>query len=102
MKIVWTAKAKDDAAKVLQYTRETFGARQFVKVRDFLRGVPAFLRQSPRAAPMEQALIFTGEEYRALLFRPRIKVIYRIDNTDSITIVRIWNTYQDPSSILPN
>lgn len=102
MKIVWTAKAKDDATQVLQYTRETFGVRQFVKVRDFLRGVPAFLRQSPRAAPLEQALSFSGAEYRALIFRPRLKVIYRIDDSDSITIVRVWNTYQDPSTILPN
>ena len=94
----WLSQALEDMAHEIQYVYNEFGlstARQAEsKVREGVRQLCQFPYSGLR---YEEDVLYKGQEVRVLHLR-QISVIYSIEN-EMITLVAIWNNYQDPNKL---
>jgi len=91
----WLSEALDDMAHEIEYVRDEFGLKAAqnteAKVHEGVRQLCLFPYSGVR---YEENAFYKGYAVRVLPLR-QISVIYCIED-DTITLIAIWNNYQNP------
>ncbi|MBQ6771648.1 MAG: type II toxin-antitoxin system RelE/ParE family toxin [Bacteroidales bacterium] len=101
MVVEWTDTALSVADKTLIYTYFTYGQMQADKLRSEFRKVTQRIERFPRLGPVEYHIHKEGE-YRYIIIFKILKVIYRIDNPEHISIITIWDCRRNPDDLENN
>ena len=92
------------ADKTLDYTYFKYGQAQASKLRSEFRKVGKRIERFPRMGPVEYYIKKEGEYHYIIVFNI-LKVIYRIDNPNHISILTIWDSRRNPDDleeVIPN
>lgn len=98
MVVEWTDTALSVADKTLDYTYFTYGKKQADKLRSEYRKVSKQIQNFPYMGPIEHQIHKDGE-YRYIIIFKILKVIYRIDNPEHVSIINIWDCRRNPDTI---
>ena len=98
--VLWTQVALQSLSEVLDYTFDTFGGQQLLKLSGQIDETVARISEFPLAGRIEEWLSAeTGVEYHSLAVIREIKLIYSISD-EAIYIEYVKNNRQDDASIL--
>ena len=98
MVVEWTDAALAVADKTLDFTYYRFGQTQATKLKSEFRKVGKLIGKFPRMGSVERLVRREGE-YRFVTVFNILKVIYRIDNPNHISIITIWDCRQNPENL---
>ena len=94
----WLIEALDDMAQEIEYVRDEFGLRAARQTENKVREGVQQLCQFPfSGVRYEEDVVYKGQEVRVLHLR-QISVIYSIEN-EIITLIAIWNNYQNSDKL---
>ena len=94
----WLSQALDDMMHEIEYVREEFGLKAAQRTESKVReGVHQLCEFPYSGVRYEEDLLFDGHEVRVLPLR-QISVIYRVED-EMITLIAIWNNYQNPNRL---
>lgn len=93
----WLDPALDDMSQEIGYVRSEFGVRAARKAEAKIRERVNQLCDFPRLGMVYEGLRYHGDEVRVLHIR-QVSVIYTFED-DMITLVAVWNNYQDPEHL---
>ena len=100
MKIVWSKKAEDKLDTYLTYCQENYGDKVTNDKINNLEKLLSHLSMFPEMGFVEPILKDKKPNYRAYIFDKRLKLIYYIDNKNTIIkIADIWNNKQNPNNL---
>ena len=93
----WLSQALDDLSLEIEYVRSEFGnmtaQRTLARIHEGVRQLCLF----PYSGLHYEDLLYNGNEVRILHIR-QISIIYSIDN-EMITLIAVWNNYQNPARL---
>lgn len=98
MVVEWTDAALAVANKTLDFTYAKYGQSQATKLSAEFRKVGKQIARFPRMGPIEYYIKKEGE-YRYVSIFSILKVIYRIDNPEHISIITIWDCRRNPNEL---
>ena len=98
MVVEWTDTALSVADKTLDYTYFTYGQMQADRLRSEFTKVTKRIECFPRSGSVEYNIHKEGE-YRYIIIFKILKVIYRIDNPEHISIINIWDCRRNPNDL---
>lgn len=95
----WLSQALEDMAHEIEYVRNEFGLRAAQQVESKVReGVQQLCQFPYSGVRYEENVLYKGQEVRVLHLR-QISVIYSIED-EMITLIAIWNNYQNPNRLV--
>jgi len=94
----WLSQALDDMAHEIEYVRDEFGLRAAQRTEAKVRkGVNQLCQFPYSGVRYEDDVLYLGREVRVLHLR-QISVIYSVED-EMITLIAIWNNYQNPNKL---
>ncbi len=94
----WLSQALDDMAQEIEYVRDEFGLRAAQRTEAKVRkGVNQLCQFPYSGVRYEEDVFYKGQEVRVLHLR-QISVIYSVEDK-MITLIAIWNNYQNPNRL---
>ena len=93
----WLSQALDDLYLEIEYVRNEFGTkavqRALTKIHEGVKQLCSY----PKTGVFYEDVLYNGNEVRILHIR-QVSIIYSIDN-EMITLIAVWNNYQDPEKL---
>ena len=96
-KYQWLDPTLDDMSQEIGYVCSEFGVKAARKAEAKIRERVNQLCDFPRLGMVYEGLRYHGDEVRVLHIR-QVSVIYTFQD-DMITLVAVWNNYQDPEQL---
>ena len=94
----WLSQALDDMAHEIEYVCNEFGLKAARQTESKVHEGVQQLCQFPYSGVCyEEDVLYKGQKVRILHLR-QISVIYSIEN-EMITLIAIWNNYQNPNRL---
>lgn len=90
MRIVWSQPAYDSLTDVLDYTLESFGLHQMIKMEDLIMDAIECLCSYPTLCPIIHEISNNKKEYRRLVVTQEISVIYYV-GSEAVNIMFVWD-----------
>lgn len=94
----WLDQAFDDMTKEIVFVLREYGVNEARKVEEEIRKRVLQLCRFPFSGVEYEGLLFLGKEVRTIRMN-RISIIYCFQN-EIVTLVAIWNNYQNPDKLL--
>ncbi len=98
MKIVWTKFAKQDLFDIYKFHKDYSGKIFADNIKNKILESPMFLKNYPDAGQTEQNSKLIGYACRYLVVS-HCKILYLVEE-DTIKIISVFDTRQDPSKML--
>lgn len=93
----WLDPALDDMSQEIGYVLAEFGLKAARKAEAMIREQVNLLCDFPQMGMVYEGLFYHGNEVRVLHMR-QVSVIYTFQD-GMITLVAVWNNYQDPEHL---
>ena len=94
----WLSQALDDMSNEIEYVVKEFGLKAARRMESRVHEGVLQLCQFPYSGVRyEEDILYNGQEVRVLHLR-QISLIYSFDK-ETITIIALWNNYQNPERL---
>ena len=93
----WLSEALDDMSKEIEYVAKEFGLKAARRVESRVHEGVLQLCQFPYSGIHYENVLYNGQEVRVLHVK-QISLIYSFDN-EMITLIALWNNYQNPDRL---
>ena len=98
MKISWHDEAKVGRRQVAKYIRKQFGYNRAEKFSQSIKQTVRMIMRHPEIGPIDPLFADRATTYRSVIIDGLSKMVYRVDDDDTIHIVAFWDCRRDPST----
>ena len=98
MKISWHNEAKVGRRQVAKYIRKQFGDNRMKKFRQSVDQTVRMIMRHPEIGPIDPLFADRATTYRSVIIDGLSKMVYRVDDDDTIHIAAFWDCRRDPST----
>lgn len=99
MRVIWTEEAKKRFEFIMTCSRDFYSKKALRTLNDELKQYERILLDYPRLGQIETYAEGRDYEYRHIILSSPFKVIYFLYE-DDIYVADIWDTRQDPSTLV--
>ena len=98
MRVIWDSKALNGRDQIADYIRERFGAKHKNLFLQHVRQTTKMIMRHPEIGPIDPLFADRATTYRSVIIDGLSKMVYRVDDDDTIHIVAFWDCRRDPST----